>query len=670
MKFFIISNESPVLPDFFYIYGLNLKNYLMKKKYTITACFLAYSIILFGQVSISNKINNTLFETDESVIIQQNVFPISNLNLMVAQNIWEEDFGGGFPQGWSTSSTNTQGGFAICPWSWTLDGTWGYWNGNSGASASNAINSTSSANGFLISDTDSANHYSYGQPSGTTYEYIESFVTTSAIDLSLHPAVSLEFEHLFRYNNLGNPSFTPPTVYVSSDSISWTPFLVNGNVSSNTQSPNPKYEIINITSVAGGQSTVYLRFGWVSRCYYWMIDDIRIIKTPDNLLVCQDEAIGGWWIGYQGSAGGIGQDYTSYPLIQATANPYAFEAVLLNNGAATQDATMHANVSGAGNFLTTSNPLTLLPGQQDTVAGISMFTPTNTGIYNIDIWAEADSAGNGTVYTYTDTATKATIVTDYVYGKDNGTNDGGYWRLNRIAPYPGGLEVSSSYDIYADATLYSLDVHISDWSIPGAEVYVVLYEEDLTGGDPIPLAQSDNYTIMQSDLGAWVNIPFVTPQLVTAATKQYRVAVGANIHPTDSVGVNLSDPGPYYSAQGLFDKDAILTNSTNGPRWYTISDIPMLRMNFDPATSSVNVSELEKTIFNLLPNPSYGIFTIELEKAKVYDLKIHNILGQKVYSVTINSKFKKIDLSSFDKGIYTVELKDKTSIYAETLVIE
>lgn len=302
----------------------------MKKKYTITACFLAYSIILFGQVSISNKINNTLFETDESVIIQQNVFPISNLNLMVAQNIWEEDFGGGFPQGWSTSSTNTQGGFAICPWSWTLDGTWGYWNGNSGASASNAINSTSSANGFLISDTDSANHYSYGQPSGTTYEYIESFVTTSAIDLSLHPAVSLEFEHLFRYNNLGNPSFTPPTVYVSSDSISWTPFLVNGNISSNTQSPNPKYEIINITSVAGGQSTVYLRFGWVSRCYYWMIDDIRIIKTPDNLLVCQDEAIGGWWIGYQGSAGGIGQDYTSYPLIQATANPYAFEAVLLD----------------------------------------------------------------------------------------------------------------------------------------------------------------------------------------------------------------------------------------------------------------------------------------------------------------------------------------------------
>ena len=47
------------------------------------------------------------------------------------------------------------------------------------------------------------------------------------------------------------------------------------------------------------------------------------------------------------------------------------------------------------------------------------------------------------------------------------------------------FEISSSYDIYADADLYSVDAHISDWSIPGAEVYAVLYEEDITGGDPI-----------------------------------------------------------------------------------------------------------------------------------------------------------------------------------------
>jgi hypothetical protein len=622
---------------------------------------------MFGQTSLDETINNVI--NTEKPTIPQILNPSILSSVIAVDTIWEEQFSGGFPQGWSTHTTNTQGGLASCEWTWTLDGTWGYWNGNSGASPSNSLTSTTGYNGFLISDTDSANHYANGQPSGTTYEYIESSFTTSAIDLSLHPAVSLEFEHLFRYNNLGNISFTPPTVYVSSDSINWIPFVVNGGLSNNTQSSNPKYEIINITSVAGGQSTVYLRFGWVSRCYYWMIDDIRLIKTPDNLLVCQDEAIGGWWIGYQGPAGGLGQDYTSYPLLQATANPYAFEAVLLNNGASTQVATMYANVSGAGNFSTISNPLTLGAGEQDTLAAATMFTPTATGLYNIEIWAEADSAGNGTMYTYTDTATKSSIVTDYVYGKDNGTDDGGYWRLNRVAPNPGGLEVSSSYDIYADDNLYSIDVHISDWSIPGAKVYVVLYEEDLSGGDPIPLAQSDDYTITQSDLGAWVNIPFVTLQPLTAATKMYRVSVGANIHPTDSVGVNMSDVGNYYSAQGLFDKDAILTNSTNGPRWYTISDIPMLRMNFNPS-SIVDIHDFRQTMFNVFPNPTNGVFTIELDVDREYDVMVYNFLGQLVFSTVTNTMFTTIDLSIFDKGIYTVELKDKNTIYSEKIIVE
>ena len=33
--------------------------------------------------------------------------------------------------------------------------------------------------------------------------------------------------------------------------------------------------------------------------------------------------------------------------------------------------------------------------------------------------------------------------------------------------------------MYADADLYSVKAHIADWSMPGAVVYGVLYEEDL-----------------------------------------------------------------------------------------------------------------------------------------------------------------------------------------------
>ena len=40
----------------------------------------------------------------------------------------------------------------------------------------------------------------------------------------------------------------------------------------------------------------------------------------------------------------------------------------------------------------------------------------------------------------------------------------------------------------------------------------------------------------------------------------YRIAVGANVHPTDTVGVNVSNgnENQKYSADGLFDKDGIL----------------------------------------------------------------------------------------------------------------
>ena len=635
------------------------------KKNLLCVLALFISTAVFGQILCSEERQLEQQFDNKAIFHLESAVKESSSSVI----IWEEDFSGGFPQNWSTHTSNTQSGIATCPWAWSTDGTWGYWNGQNGLSPSNAITSTSASNGFLTSDTDSANHYSYGQPSGTTYEYIASYFTTDAIDLSMYPAVSLEFEHLFRYNNLTNPSFTPPTVYVSTDSISWTEYLVNNNTADNTQSSNPASEIINITTVAGNQPTVYIRFGWVSRCYYWMVDDIKIIKTPDNLLVCNEEAIGGWWIDYQ-TVGGLGQDYSFYPINQAIANPYAFEAVLKNNGASTQSATLNVdvkNAAGANVFSTISNSLILAPAEQDTVAGITAFTPNSTGLYNIEMWGVADSAGNGTVYTYTDTANKMTTVTDYVYGKDNGTTSG-YWRLNRVSPIPGGLEVSSSYDIYVDTDLYSVDVHISDWSIPGAEVYVVLYEEDLSGGDPIPLAQSDNYSIKITDRGAWVNIPFLTPQSLTAATKMYRIAVGSNIHPTDTVGVDVRSAAGYYSSDGLFDKDAILTNSTSGPRWYTISQIPMLRMNFEPVNVSVN--GYKESVFNIYPNPTDGVFYFDVEEPGSYDINVYNVLGAKIISKAVHTLNNHIDLSDCNKGIYTVELISENGIYTDRLVIE
>ena len=89
--------------------------------------------------------------------------------------IWSEDFSNGFPVGWNTYSINTQTGnngtslptnMAENPWKHSFSGSWGYWNGepkdanNNPISSSDGLLSTTSLNGFLISDPDSANHWS------------------------------------------------------------------------------------------------------------------------------------------------------------------------------------------------------------------------------------------------------------------------------------------------------------------------------------------------------------------------------------------------------------------------------------------------------------------------------------------------------------------------------
>jgi hypothetical protein len=271
----------------------------------------------------------------------------------------------------------------------------------------------------------------------------------------MYPAVSLEFEHLFRYNNLGNGSFTPPSVYVSTDSINWTSYLVNSGISNNTQSSNPEVTSINISSVAGNQSTVYIRFGWVARCYYWMIDDIKIVETDPNRLEISDHTYGGWWLGYQ-ITGDIGIDYTFNPMNQANQNPYRMEAVVRNNGANLQANTKLNTIvtDELGNVVmnASSNPISSQVNALDTLATNTSFSPTTYGYHNISFYASSDS------FPYTDTLVRGTVVSDTIYGVDydwnsDGANAGNGYFLGRSC---GGQVLANAFDIYENTTLTSI----------------------------------------------------------------------------------------------------------------------------------------------------------------------------------------------------------------------
>ena len=236
---------------------------------------------------------------------------------------------------------------------------------------------------------------------------------------------------------------------------------------------------------------------------------------------------GGWWVNYTNVASGAlaGFDFTFQTPSQLAINPYSFEAVLHNNGVAAQNIVLNAEVfndQGTSVFTTNSNSILLdMSYSVDTFACNNTFTPTSNGVYEMRLWGTGDSV-------FTDTAILVSVVNDYVYGRD-WNQAAGSWRVARDC---GGMVLGTSLDIYANETVYALQVHIDDESVVGTPVFVSLYEND-AAGDPVYLTQSDDYTLTANDIDNWITVPFDGGQDLFAGTS-YLAAVCGYASPIDT----------------------------------------------------------------------------------------------------------------------------------------
>ena len=625
----------------------------MKK--SLLLLFAVFSFSVFAQeesldANNSSKIIKNDIRSDKSAVV-----------------IWSEDFGGGFPSGWNSYTVNTgagnsgasAGNTATAPWKHSMVGSWGYWNsvGTSGGNPTGpatAINSTTSANGFLISDIDSANHWNgnSGASSGSSYHFIESYFTTSSIDLSGYANVSLEFEHSFRLNNS-----IDLTVSISTDSINWTSYNVQGNATNNQASADPEYLSLNISSVAGNSATAYVKVGWNARVYFWMLDDMKIVETPDNKIDLSETSFGGWYT--TPTTNGFGLEYTLIPMKQIIANPYTFEGEVTNLGALNQTAHINVNVldeSSNSVFTTISADSILFPQDTMIFVGQNKFTPTSTGLYTFDTWASS-------VDTISDTMSSFSAVTDNVYGRDNGTMSSSY-ELGRSC---GGMIVGSYFDVYDTDDLASLSVYMKDNSVPGALIYAMIYEID-DSNDKIYLAQSDDYAITANDLNNWTTISFDDDFSLVPGT--YMAAIGSYASPIDTSVIAMAQYT--YPTTCYIQKNGCLTGTQSFGSWYWLSRAPMIRMNF------AVVSSIEENIFegkiSVYPNPTNGILNLDMMGVtpSEYQIKFTNILGEIIYvsSENISGIYNDvIDLSSFGKGTYVIQIKNKESVFTDKIVI-
>ena len=645
----------------------------MKKIY-ISICALVISFSSFAQIT-SQTIHAIdyfkNFSQAEFIDINEVVPSNNNSSSSIPNIVWESDFSN--PTDWVLDNNGQNPpdyGWSIDP---NADGWW----------SSNGINSTSGGNFAEVS-----NGPTTSSPAGGVI-----YTMTTAQPINIFDSIG-SGEATLSFQEYGARFYDLQEVQISTDGVNFITIGDNMSYSRLTNLggsayPNPTLREINLCSYLGSTpTTVWVRFSWTSALaltvndpnyyntwttYGWYIDDVKIAESPANKITMKDEVIGGYWLDYLNYSGAgfneiVGLDYSVMPLSQLQNHPYAIEAVFRNEGTSSQTVNLTYDVTGIASSNGSSNLVVLNPC--DSIILGASFSPITIGSYSIDIWGVADSVGAGVTTTLTNMETRDIEVTDYIYGKDLGELTSGSWILGG----PGDQwQFTTRYEMYADEQLYSLRAYITNESVIGAEVKAVIYEADTTATDDLRfLAQSDNYEITAQDLGTWVDIPFISP-INLFSGYAYEFGIAGFQHPVDSVYVGTSGESMYNGEHSLFDEMGLNPNS-NGTAgtatWYYLTSTPMVRMNFDPASVISAVSDVKQTIFNVYPNPTNGIFTIELEANKKYDVTVNNVIGQTVISTTTSGMNTTIDLSKFGKGVYTVELKNSNSAYVEKVIVE
>ena len=630
----------------------------MKKIFTPLALLvLAFSVSEAQQKSaVISSFNNPSVDrqaTTVSSLVQISSTPVSAAG--GSASIWEEDFGGGFPAGWAVDDIS-----GINPWKWSTNGSHGNFNNLQGAGYDDPINSTTSANGFLINDPDSANNFTYGQPSSSTYQYLESYFATNEIDLGAsYSSLLLEFEQSFRFNN-----GIDMVVQVSSDSTNWTDYTVQGSATNNSASDDPDLVSINISGAIGSAQSVFLRIGWSARVYFWMIDDMRIIEGLDNDLAVTDV-----WHGDVVDA----FEYQKIPLEQA--QEVVIGAACLNLGGTPQTNTTYAyDISrgatsvASGSFA--AGNVSITSTGRDTTWYATGYTPTETGDYTVTVSVSSDGTdelpGNNE-------GESSFEITDFIYAHDDEDNiefqvSGGEDANGEANEF----KMALYYEAVTDFTLTSVQTAfgnntttsscivevfdaVNDQSLSNALITEVY---DLVPGDVSPGAVPTYVNILVND-GDGIDLP----------AGLYLVSIG-NTGADEDLWILASD-GDEDRAQLRYGPFGV----GNAIDWYTgYTDSPMIRVNADPTVGIVEAS-LEENGFGIYPNPAQNNVTVVLnDNFDVTNLALLDAEGRVVMDLAndlvASSSQIHLKVEALSPGIYFVRMVSTSGVGTQKVVLQ
>lgn len=603
----------------------------MKKMYMLLVVALAGSLTVSAQ--LARKAGNHKNHVDMPSQATQPLFRHAHQGVNhISTAFWSDDF----------SDTSH----------WTIShepGTSGDWvigtNGPSGPFAITTIASATAVNGFALFDSDLL----------CTGNQIGNLTTRNPIDCSTYTGVRLSFTQNYKR------FFDSTYVYISNDGTNWTRFEVNGNYVMNDASQNPDFKLLDISSAAAGQDSVYIRFQYYSPTsndtsgagqagcgYSWQIDDVSLSDVPaiDASILTPT---------YSG-------EYTLIPINQAEA--FSLEGRIFNNGSSSLPASTISfnvylnNISNLVYSGSSSAAGSIPQGDTSAVLTAGPYVPADTGLYVIQEIVSVTGDGDNS----NDTSFTFVYVNDSIYGRDYTGIDG--------TGYLGGFGFNNNtgslgqvYHVYQASQFTTISFYL-DGATLGDQVSVSVY--NFTGGAPgTMITSSTPYTISSDDTGgAFITIPLNGP--VNVVPGDYFVTLDQ----LSTTNVSLAGSfGIYTPGMGFF--------SVAGGAWTPIEAAGfklsfILRVN-NPSSTFVGVNPVNPDrAYTVFPNPSKGIVYIMGDNAGEKNVLVNvlNSVGQVILSRNYSAfNNVKLDLSTQPEGIYTVQIQTSSGTYNKTVVI-
>ena len=633
------------------------------KKILLLSLTLTFAINAFAQVNVKNNssYHTTIYSKTNDVDFEQ--------NMLGDEILWSTTFADS-----SNVSTEDIGGFGDWKWSTTAPG--GQWSENSGI-----IESETPNDGFMLMEADFYNTSPQnGVIDGEVGENaINANFIVGPIDLSSSETeqLVLQFYSYYRIcctpagqgtNDLnvyiGTPDSTGTTIWADLDFIEGD--IYEGNVAKNTLSQIP---LGNFSPIS---EDVYFKFEWIGTHYFWMVDDVSVIKRPANDLKMQSS-----WLVMENP------QYIEYYSIPESQMPdqMLIGAEVYNYGYNDESDVVFEGIIDGTNYgasvtfdsiLTDSTSLI-----ETTYFDVSML---GTGTYNFT--AQVNS--NGVDPSPEDNSlTREFVISEDIYSLD-GLYNSSEW-IGTGWPYgeetTDGLRFANFFDIKESTVLSSItidlntDVHPTSLGTYQTEAggEIIAYLCDTTGIlDP-------SVTSLDMDLGG------ILWQSDFLLVNQNHIDWGSFVIDVPEINLN---PNAYYVVVEFYSNglasDILINDDTSvlqpwfaslvyipgDQTWYSDPNAASIRIGIN---GNQNQSELNNKSISLFPNPAKNTVEIVSNEFlnKGLEVIIYNMTGRMILNKNYDNETGKItlDLSNINSGNYILELKNNDDIVHKKLVI-